>query len=381
MQSRPNRHFAPPRYWMNDPNGLIYHKGLYHLYYQHNPVANEFGNISWGHATSKDLISWQHHKVALWHDHNLMMYSGCTVVDDDGCICAIYTEHAGAGDVYNERICLAKSWDDGYTFDLQNREVILEHRDPDFRDPKVFWYEAGHHWVMCVSLPKQYTILFYKSDNLYDWELTGQFTNDHFRGRYWECPDLFPLKDDDGSVKWVLTISGQNVDGVTWGMFYFVGDFDGRTFNASGKGESLDWGADFYAGITFEGIEERIMMGWCGNWAYAGKLNEVSWSGIMASPRRLKLVKGRVLQELISNARIQQLEVRSSYQTLSLEGVTLMWSDAFVKIDRSSSALHFPLENTVVEFNGYLQALEISSDCGIIECVINGGERIFTVRV
>ena len=381
MPSRPDFHFTPPLNWMNDPNGLIYHEGLYHVYYQHNPLANEFGNISWGHATSRDLKTWNHHEVALRFTAEAMIYSGCTVRDRAGNICAIYTEHLGDTEDYHERICLARSHDGGFSFDQEERQIILERQENDFRDPKVFWYEAGQYWVMCVALPKQYTILFYRSTDLYSWTPSGEFTSSEPHGQFWECPDLFPLLDEAGQETWVLTLSGQNSDGQSWGMFYFVGFFDGHAFQAQGPSMVLDHGSDFYAGVTFEGLNERVMLGWAGNWAYAGQLSEGTFSGVMAIPRKLSLHKGMLYQELISDLEAIPLEVKLEPQKLGIENCSLEWRSNGLTIDRSNSPRKFPETYRVVNFEGKIQQLHLWKDNGIWELSINDGQQMMTVRV
>ena len=300
MHPRPDHHFTPPQNWMNDPNGLIFHEGLYHLYYQHNPVANVFGNISWGHATSRDLMAWEHHPVALHATNEAMMYSGCVVRDKQDQLCAIYTEHEGNTERYRERICLAESKDGGFTFDQDKRAILLEHSSSDFRDPKVFWHEASASWIMCVALPREFTILFYRSTDLQNWQICSEFSSRQARGQFWECPDLFALKNEAGEEVWILGISGENVDGASWGMFYFTGTFDGKTFSAEVGARPLDFGSDFYAGITFEGLQEKVMIGWCGNWAYANEIETKGWRGMMSSPRKLTFRNGQLCQSLIS---------------------------------------------------------------------------------
>lgn len=381
MQPRPTSHFTPPKNWMNDPNGLIYHKGLYHLYYQHNPLANEFGNISWGHATSENLTHWQHHGLALSSRDEVMIYSGCTVENHEGKICAVYTEHEGGLENYRERICLAWSKDEGFTFDQENRIVILEHSEPDFRDPNVFWYAPDECWILCVSLPKKFTLLFYRSYDLINWSESGRFTSKERRGQCWECPDVFPLKNEQGKDVWILLLSGENADGKTWGMFYFQGTFDGYTFRASSKSQVLDYGSDFYAGITFSGLQEKILMAWCGNWAYASKLQEEGWRGMMSSPRKLRWKNGGIYQEIISDISINNLIVTHSIQELKLQDAILRWSSEFLEIDRSRSKLSFPPEHQILSYQVEIEELEVAIDKGILEFSINKGQKLLTARI
>ena len=366
---------------MNDPNGLILHKGLYHLYYQHNPEANEFGNISWGHATSTDLEQWKHHDVALWCKEGVMIYSGCTAIDLEGNICAIYTEHVGDGENYFERICLARSSDHGYSFDQENRIILLEHSDPDFRDPKVFRYEPDNCWMMCVALPKQHTILFFRSTDLMHWSPTGKFTSTEYRGQFWECPDLFPLLDENDNEVWILSLSGQNPDGKTWGMFYFLGDFDGNSFTSKSRPKHLDYGSDFYAGITFEGLKKRVLLAWCGNWAYAGKLNESGWSGMMSAPRSISIAEKEIRQEFISDQEVIALDVSSTTKKTTIQECEVKWSSNELVIDRSGSKRKFPDEYQQVEFHQHIENIDLRVDEGLLEFAMNGGLKTMTVRI
>lgn len=380
MRLRPRHHFTPAKNWMNDPNGLIYHEGLYHLYYQHNPQSNEFGNISWGHATSDNLTHWEHHPVALRCTKAAMIYSGCTVATKAGTICAIYTEHIGDTEKYHEQICLAESLDGGFSFDQVSRKVLLQHDNPDFRDPKVFWHDKSNHWIMCVALPKAYTICFYRSEDLLHWTPTGTFTSSYAHGQCWECPDLFPLIDEKGIERWILSLSGENTDGKTWGMFYFIGTFDGLSFISDQQPYPMDYGSDYYAGITFEGLNERIMLAWSGNWAYAGKLNEPEWSGMMASPRRLTLKNSRIIQTIISPKVPYELKASSSLSSLEVGSSHIQWSDHELKIDRTRSKKRFPPPHTQLTYSVWIERIQIYEDAEIIEIVINDGERVYTVQ-
>ena len=380
MHPRPKHHFTPPRNWMNDPNGLIYHRGVYHLYYQHNPEGNEFGNISWGHATSEDLLSWEHQPMALKAYNGVMMYSGCTVVNDKDQVCAIYTEHVGTTEHYSEQICLAESEDGGFTFNQANRKVILNHASPDFRDPKVLWHASSTSWILCVSLPKEYTILFYRSSDLVHWEYSSAFVDDETLGQFWECPDLFPVVDENGREVWVLSLSGQNADSRSWGMFYYLGSFDGFVFKAETGSRPVDVGSDFYAGITFEGLDKKVMMAWCGNWAYADKIITPDWNGVLSAPRRLSLKEGQLYQELLVNNKARRLEVTPHLKQERIKDCVVKWSKDLVEVDRSESKLIFPEDNQVVSYQGDVTSIDLFIDEGVLELLINHGANTMTVR-
>lgn len=369
---------------MNDPNGLIFHEGVYHLYYQHHPLTPYFGQISWGHATSADLKTWNHQPIALHAYDEVSMYSGCVIFDADNvlnqpssALVAIYTEHEGDETNYQERICLAISPDGGKTFDQANRHIIIERKDPDFRDPKVFFHEPSKKWIMVVALPKEYTICIYSSTDLTQWTHESDFTAKAPQTQYWECPDLYPLSDEYGVEHWVMSISGENyVDKpllcrqASWGMFYFIGAFDGTQFTQSGNHSYLDFGRDFYAGITFEGTgSEKIMIAWCNNWLTANQPHARNWSGIMSSPRKLQLRDGYLVHELITD--IEPVTVNIATQTnvylpknecqISFKGNAMEISKAGKVIDRRA----FPL---------IMEDIRIYEDYGIIECLINEGE-------
>ena len=363
---------------MNDPNGLIYHKGNYHLYYQHNPYSSNFGNICWGHATSKDLKQWQHHPIALSCYDDVMIFSGCTIFDEMNVLghsngptlVSIYTEHLGNEDEYFEQICLAISDDGGYSFDQDNRQVILKTEYKDFRDPKIFYYQEGGYYVMVIALPLAYTVAIYRSDNLTDWSWMSDFRFGHPEVKHWECPDLFPIQDEDGHIKWIMSMSGVNYDQESWGMFYFVGAFDGAQFTSSGMPHWMDYGTDFYAGITFSGLlEQTIMMAWCNNWKYANEPSDNDWNGIMSSPRMLTFVNDRLRHSLITDIQPTLLSYEEGERGISIsQGIVTVSNGNKLEV-RSSRT------NTIrmVELPFTIQSLALYEDHGIIEIIINQG--------
>ena len=293
---------------MNDPNGLIYLDGTYHLFFQYNPKGKKWGNMSWGHAISKDLVNWEEQPVALPCEEGAMMYSGTTVLDrrnsagfGANALIAIYTTSEYRTTQEGEVIptaqyqSLAYSLDGGKQFTKYKGNPILEVGSDDFRDPKVFWYKPTQKWIMVVSLGKQYRLAFFQSDNLKEWEPTGTFGPSGDTQKVWECPDLFylPIEGEDEG-RWVLTLSAGSYFPGFQGMQYFLGKFDGEVFipDPKRRAQYLNFGKDFYAGITFANLpssEEVIMLGWVGNFIYGQQLPTHPWRGAISLPRRLTL--------------------------------------------------------------------------------------------
>lgn len=286
---RPTFHFTPEKNWMNDPNGLVFHKGEYHLFYQHNPFGTKWGHMSWGHAVSTDLLNWQHLDIALAEDENGAIFSGSAVSNGDEII-AIYTRHTEA----NQSQCIATSKDNGRTFTKFEENPVLDLNMADFRDPKVFRYED--HWIMAVVKPHEHVCSFYKSIDLVNWEFLSEFGPAAAIGGVWECPDLFPLTYKDEEL-WVLLISlnpGAINNGT--GSQYFVGNFDGVSFTPKYSTEEprwLDFGRDNYAGATFNNTPDgrRIFIGWMANWQGLEEHPATSWTNALTIPRELGLTK------------------------------------------------------------------------------------------
>ncbi|MGO4298956.1 GH32 C-terminal domain-containing protein [Leifsonia sp. RAF41] len=235
--TRPNYHYTPQQNWMNDPNGLIYYGGKYHLFYQYNATGNTGGNASWGHAVSADLTHWKQLPIAIPSDADEEVWSGSVVYDSKntsgfgagkkGPLVAIYTSAPRATGI--QRQSLAYSTDDGTTWTKFAGNPVLDIGSHNFRDPKVFWYAPAHEWRMVVALSDQHKIAVYGSSNLTEWTEKSEFGPDGVTSAVWECPDLFPLQLDGkaDSTKWVLSV---NVAGKAE---YFVGSFDGTTFTNS----------------------------------------------------------------------------------------------------------------------------------------------------
>lgn len=305
---RPQFHFTPKEKWMNDPNGLVYNEGIYHLFYQYYPEDIVWGPMHWGHAISKDLVYWEHKPIALFPDEHGLIFSGSAVVDKDNTsglgtdgkppLVAIFTYHdmdgekAGKMDFQTQGI--AFSLDNGQTWEKYfGNPVIPNSGIKDFRDPKVFWHEASQSWILILVAGDH--AKFYNSKDLKKWDLMSEFGKDvGAHGGVWECPDLFPLKVDGiGKEKWILTISiNPGAPNGGSGTQYFIGDFDGTTFTTDQKDTRwLEWGTDNYAGVTYNNVpnEDRIFIGWMSNWAYARDTPTEKWRSAMTVPRKLSL--------------------------------------------------------------------------------------------
>lgn len=297
---RPSYHFTPLYGWMNDPNGMVYKDGEYHLYFQYNPYGSKWGNMHWGHAVSKDLIHWEHLDPAIARDPVGHIFSGSSVIDKKNtagfgkdAIIAIYTNNSVNHD---EVQCIAYSNDNGRTFTKYEGNPVLTPFDglKDFRDPKVFWYEKGKCWYMIVSADKEMRL--YKSKNLKKWNYVSAFGKGIGQQPcQYECPDFFqlPVNGDKKKMKWVMTM---NINPGCWfggsATEYFVGDFDGKKFTCPDANEVkwLDWGKDHYATVTFSNTGDRVLgITWMSNWQYANLTPFKQNRGANGLPRELKL--------------------------------------------------------------------------------------------
>ncbi|MDC7994260.1 glycoside hydrolase family 32 protein [Altibacter sp. HG106] len=306
---RPQFHFSPKSQWMNDPNGLVYENGTYHLFYQYYPEDTVWGPMHWGHASSEDLISWKHHPIALYPDEHGYIFSGSAVIDSENSsgfgkngstpIVAVFTYHqmegekAGRNDFQTQGI--AYSLDHGMSWVKYENNPVISNATAirDFRDPKVFWHEEDSQWVM-VLVAGDHT-KFYKSYNLKEWEWMSDFGKTQgAHGGVWECPDLFKLPVQGTDLeKWVLLVSvNPGAPNGGSGTQYFVGDFDGSTFTADSETSNwIDYGRDNYAGVTYNNApdDQRIFIGWMSNWDYAQTTPTKSWRSAMTLPRALSL--------------------------------------------------------------------------------------------
>jgi len=358
-ERRPVLHYTAEKTWLNDPNGLIFHHGLYHLYYQNNPFGNVWGNMSWGHATSVDLVHWEEHPVAIPCEEGEAIFSGSAVFDarntsglgteEQPPLVAVYTSayaapHPLAG---RQAQSLAYSLDGGFTWTKFAGNPVLDRASSDFRDPKVIRCQdpAGDFWLLVAVEAQEKKVVLYRSENLRDWGFLSDFGPANAIGGVWECPDLFPLPDPErpGREKWVLIVN-LNPGGVAGGSGgqYFVGDFDGTRFTpdagsllsdgpvdadgpvppgAEDRGLAnclwLDHGRDCYATVSFDSApgEGRVLLGWMSNWDYAGQTPTDPWrSGmtlarratLVATPHGLRLAQHPVLPEPRDGRRLQE---------------------------------------------------------------------------
>ncbi len=309
---RPRFHFSPDSMWMNDPNGMVFYEGEYHLFYQHHPYSTVWGPMHWGHAVSEDLVHWEHLPVALYPDSLGMIFSGSAVIDwknSSGLgssrrppMVAIFTQHnqahAEQGSDRFQYQSIAYSLDKGRSWTKYEGNPVLNNPGiRDFRDPKVFWMEETQQWIMVLAA--QDRVMFFASPDLIHWTLESEFGEDAgAHGGVWECPDLFPL-EAGGEQLWILLVSinpgGPNGGSATQ---YFVGQFDGHRFRSENPGNDprwVDWGKDNYAGVTWSDIPasdgRRIFLGWMSNWQYANQVPTKRWRSAMTLPRELSLVQ------------------------------------------------------------------------------------------
>lgn len=308
-------HFSPEANWMNDPNGMVYYKGEYHLFYQYYPDSNVWGPMHWGHAISKDMVNWEHMPVALFPDEHGYIFSGSAVVDhnntsgfkngEESPLVAIFSYHDPVGEkegkIDFQTQGIAYSNDKGRTWTkYEGNPVIPNPGIKDFRDPKVFWHAESEQWVMILAV--QDHVRLYHSSDLKEWTYASEFGKEHgSHGGVWECPDLFELAvdGDPNNTRWVLILNMNpgNPNGGS-GTQYFIGSFDGKTFTSENPGDKtlwLEYGRDNYAGVTWSDVPKedgrRLFMGWMSNWAYAQKVPTTVWRSAMTVSRSMELTQ------------------------------------------------------------------------------------------
>lgn len=331
---RPQFHFTPEKMWMNDPNGMVYFEGEYHLFYQHYPDSNVWGPMHWGHAVSTDLVHWEHLPIALYPDSLGYIFSGSAVVDWNNTsgfgmdgqppLVAIFTQHlmsgekAGRTDFQYQSI--AYSTDKGRTWTKYAGNPVIPNTQKikDFRDPKVLWDEDSKQWVMVFAAYDH--VMFWGSPDLKKWTQLSEFGKEFgAHGGVWECPDLFPISvEGTGGKRWVLlqSLNPGAANGGS-GTQYFVGNFDGKNFTldpgfapsvSDGKAVWLDHGRDNYAGVTWSDIPKadgrRLFMGWMSNWDYAQVVPTEAWRSATTLPRQL------VLKNMADGLRLISLPVK-----------------------------------------------------------------------
>jgi len=341
---RPQYHYTAPKNWVNDPNGMVYLDGEYHLFYQYNPFGNVWGHMSWAHAVSKDLKNWETLPVALPEFDNpdgtqTMIFSGCAVIDSMNTsrffeksfkkgMVAIFTSHI-EGKAQQQSI--AYSADKGRTWKRYDKNPVLDLGMKDFRDPNVIWYPQKQVWIMTVVKPLEYIAQFYESKDLKKWTLLSEFGKQGDMTKIWECPSLTKVPvAGSKETKWVLMISSGHRQKNYLAMQYFVGDFDGKTFTSQKQNEILyvDEGKDFYAAIPFNNLPKSqtkpIIIGWVNDWEYAREIpTGDTWRGGFSVARELSLKKTadglRLVQLPVSSFKNGQKEA-FSVKNKTIEG-------------------------------------------------------------
>jgi fructan beta-fructosidase len=376
---RPQFHFTPKEKWMNDPNGMVYHEGEYHLFYQYHPESLVWGPMHWGHAVSTDLVNWTHLPIALYPDSLGMIFSGSAVVDKNNTtgfgtpgnppLVAVFTYHdaarekEGKNDFQTQGI--AYSLDKGRSWTkYEHNPVIGNTGVRDFRDPKVFWHEETKKWVMVLVAGDHAEL--YGSPDLKTWTKLSEFGKEFgAHGGVWECPDLFPLTvEGEKTKKWVMIINiNPGAPNGGSGTQYFLGEFDGKVFSCDSKKSKtawIDYGPDNYAGITWSNApgDRKIFIGWMSNWAYAQEVPTDPWRSASTIPRELTLARvndSLYVRSLVSPEIQYLIEESKEYDPFTVNDSLDLTSD-----------IGFPITTSV--FEGSVEAkdfvLEFSNDLG-----------------
>lgn len=436
---RPQYHFSPQKNWTNDPNGLLYYKGRYHLFFQYNPFGNKWGHMTWGHAVSTDLLHWKQLPEAIAEEKDTMIFSGSCVADINNTsgfgkkgqapLVAVYTGHIEGK---NQSQHIAYSLDEGNTWTKYNKNPVLDLHKKDFRDPKVFWYAPKKYWVMCVMLPVEHIVQFYSSPNLLTWNHLSDFGPAGDTSGVWECPDLVqvPVEGMKGKKKWLLQMS------VGSGMQYFVGSFDGVRFTNENPADNIyrpDYGPDYYAAITYSNMPAAaapVAVGWVNNWSYAQDIPTNPWRGAMSLPRTLGVKKKNeewiLVQQPVKQINTIRKKIYSTAGTIIEKWVDLPFSsqqyeidlellpndssvaglrvnrnnDKFLEIGYDPYKKIFYVDRTTAGDQSFsknfeklsrfeipysltakLLRLQVFVDNSIAEVFVDGGERVFTVQL
>ena len=357
---RPVYHFSPAYGWMNDPNGMFYKDGVYHLFYQHNPYGSMWGNMHWGHATSTDLVTWEHHGDAISPDALGTIFSGSCVVDKDntagfgaGAVIAFYTS---ASD--RQVQSMAYSLDNGKTFKKYARNPILTSTQRDFRDPKVIWHEDTKKWIMVLAVGQEMQI--FSSPNLKDWAFESSFGEGYgAHGNVWECPDLFELPvEGTNEKKWVLLCSlgdGPFGDSATQ---YFIGSFDGKKFSCDNQPNVtkwMDWGKDHYATVTWSDAPDnrRIAIAWMSNWQYANDVPTSQYRSPNSVPRDLSLfaIDGGIYLQSAPSPELLKLRDVSKKRSFKVNGTRIVKD--LIPNNEGAYEIELSLKNQQAEVIGF----------------------------
>ncbi len=327
---RPAYHHTPLYGWMNDPNGMFYKDGVWHLYYQWNPYGSKWQNMTWGHSTSKDLVTWEHQPVAIEANGLGAVFSGSSVVDTGNtagfgkdAIISLYTS-AGVSQIQS----LAHSEDDGKTFEIYPANPVIT-LESEARDPNMFWDADNKQWVLSLAHALDHEMLFFTSPDLKEWTLQSAFGKGiGAQDGVWECPDMFKLKvDGTDEEKWVL-VCNINPGGPFGGSAtqYFVGDFDGKTFKADTDANGniptkwMDYGKDHYATVSWSDApnNRRTLIGWMSNWQYAGEIPTMQYRSANTLPREAGLFKSTDGQIYMSSTPSPELLTLRDKETVSV---------------------------------------------------------------
>ncbi|MFC3881437.1 glycoside hydrolase family 32 protein [Algoriphagus namhaensis] len=379
---RPEYHFTPPTGWMNDPNGMFFLDGTYHLFYQHYPDSTVWGPMHWGHATSTDMLTWEHQPIAIYPDSLGYIFSGSAVLDIENSselgtienppLVAIFTYHDPVGEKTTSTTFqtqgIAYSLDKGKSWEKYSGNPVLPNPGiRDFRDPKVAKIQNSDgmaSWVMTLAVKDE--IHFYSSPDLINWTLLSTFGKTlGAHGGVWECPDLLPFTAPDGQQKWVLLVS-INPGGPQQGSAtqYFIGNFENGVFTPDDEMiRWLDYGPDNYAGVTWSNIPDAdgrtLFIGWMSNWLYSQVVPTESWRSAMTIPRDLSLfdVNGTLLLKSgpvkeMESLRIETFEIgkNSSLPGHAFEFSADIDSDnfAFKILNESGEEILFSKENGLI---------------------------------
>jgi len=370
---RPLYHHTPLWGWMNDPNGMFYKDGEWHLYFQHNPYGSKWQNMTWGHSSSKDLVNWKHHPEAILPDGLGTIFSGSAAIDRTGsagfgkdAVVALYTS-AGAAQLQS----LAHSSDNGETFKKYPGNPVLT-LETEARDPNMFWDDADNCWKLVLAHALDHEILFFSSPDMKEWTLMSDFgKGEGAQGGVWECPDLFQL-DIDGAKKWVLIVN-INPGGPFGGSAtqYFIGDFDGKKFtadkDASGKIPTkwADFGKDNYANVTWSDAPDsrRTMIGWMSNWQYAADVPTQQFRSANTLPRELSLFRapdGEIYLASTPSPEVNRLRRKPSVKNKSLNVGKKASSFALPAANDGICEISFDIESR----NGANVNIELSNSKG-----------------
>ena len=364
---RPQFHFTPALHWTNDPNGLVYYNGQYHMFYQHNPMGIRWGHMSWGHAVSSDLIHWQHLPIAIAEENGVMIFSGTCVFDSNNTsgfgkngkapLVAVYTGHTEGT---NQSQHIAYSLDDGVTWSKYEKNPVLDLHKKDFRDPKIFWYDQKKYWVMALMLSDIHVLQFYSSPDLKEWKHLSDFGPAGDTTGVWECPDLtqVPVDGEPGKKKWLLQMS------MNASMQYFIGEFDGEKFINESTADKIfrpDYGPDYYAAIAYNQLpasNKPTAIGWLNNWYYAQDIPTSPWRSMMSIPRTLRVKKINREWILLQNP---------------VDAIRSLRSDRLASINNSviENTNSFDIKSQQFEADVILQP-GANSTCGIKLAVGNG---------